>query len=96
MFFTLQYTSIYLIQLSIFFAFNSPSYIGKSNFTSNLIKDVFFSFFSGLGDEDDGGDGGGDDGGRFPLSLCPLGHLEKVPLLHYLVWVSKCFHLDPS
>ena len=31
------------------------------------------------------------------LSIFPLeGHIEKVPLLLCLVWVLKCFHLDPS
>jgi len=41
MFCTLQYTSICLIQLSNFSTFSSPSYIGKSNLTSSLIKDAF-------------------------------------------------------
>ena len=33
----------------------------------------------------------------FPLSLCSLGgHLEKIPVLLYIVWVLRFFHLDPS
>jgi len=76
MLFTLQYTSICIIQLFSFSAFNSPSYIGKSNLTSNLIKDVFFFLFLGLS-------GGVDRGTSFPFPLpseCPSIRYSSIPL----------------
>ena len=77
MFYTLQYKSICLIQLSSFFAFNSPSYIGKSNFTSNLIKGL---------------EGDVDIGGSFPFPLpseWPSRRGSFVPLSSLEVEVSS-------
>jgi hypothetical protein len=89
--FTLQYTSIYLTHLSSFSALTSPSYIGKTNFTSSLsngisglcllecfLEEVVFKLVFVLEEEDgdDRGEGGG-LGGSSPSSL--LSFFEYSP-----------------
>ena len=89
----IQYTSIYLTQLSIFSALTLPSYIGKTNFTSSLSNGIsglclweWECFLAELGfelvleeEEEDGDEGGegGGFGGSSPSSL--LSCFEDYP-----------------